>query len=81
MSPLVEFEVRSAAATGLPPGAELLSVAVTDDELDVTVDTAGLVPLEDVEAAAQRMHDEHPDLTIYVHVLDNQLITIPAEPD
>ena len=77
---LIEFQVQSAAATGLPPGAELLSVKVTDDDLDVVVDTAGLVPIENVEAAAQRMHDEHPDLTIYVHVLDNQLITIPAEP-
>lgn len=77
---IVEYEVRTAAATGLPPGAELLSVEVTDDELDVVMDTAGLVPLDDVEAAAQRMHDEHPDLTIYVHVLDNQLITIPAAP-
>lgn len=77
---LVEYEIQQAAEARLPTGAELLRVSVTSDEVDVLLDTAGQIPIADIEAAAEALHDAYPHLTIRVRVQQNVLIEFEAEP-
>jgi uncharacterized hydrophobic protein (TIGR00271 family) len=76
---LVEFEVRSRAVASLPESALLASVQVVGDELNVVLETVGLVDASAIETAAREIQANFPELTINVYLIDRELVSIPAQ--